>query len=125
MTGSDALSGAWLHGSRVCFDDGALVLPPAVTGVPSASWGPAKDDALYRKFYRDDRVSIFNSEGLAVINFVGSYTFTGRDSHFIYEVLPLGPLEMDLDPSALPAWRLVEKARIMRMLWDPRTQQAL
>jgi hypothetical protein len=66
--------------------------------------------------YRSNRVSIFDSEGVAAQDHIDRFSFITRES-YIYEVEPFGPLEQD---PAYFSFRFCLKAQVLHCLYAPR-----
>lgn len=75
------------------------------------------DRAIEIGHYRDERVYFFDSQGLHMRNFDNSLTFTSDKGVGIYEVAPMGELESDPDPTALPNFACCPRARVVRQVW--------
>jgi hypothetical protein len=113
------IAGPWFHASPHRFADGELILPPSKTGLSPTSWGTGLDEAIRRGAYWPSVVYLFSSEGVDVCSHLDRFTFTDPATRFVYEVEPLAAVEMDPDPSALPTWRCVARARVLRCVWEP------
>jgi hypothetical protein len=105
----------WVHQSDVELGLGACVLPSAVTGVQSSFRG-GRDDAVARGHLDPALAYIAWVETEAGID--RSFTFCGDDP-WVYEVIPIGDLLPDPDPTKLPGWQACRAARIVRVISRP------
>lgn len=114
----------WLHASRHYIPIGGYVLPPSSTG-SDPQW--ADEQTVQRAEsngqYRRDRVYIFASEDVPVDSHVGRFVFTSPD-RFIYEVIPVGPLEPDTAGGSHHTFRACAEALVKRCLYAPAREVA-
>jgi hypothetical protein len=69
--------------------------------------------------YRSDRVYVFDSDGVEIINQIGRFLFTMNGEN-IYEVEPLG--ELDIDPDVTTQhldtkFRCCVRALVVQRVW--------
>ncbi len=107
----------WLHASPSFIATGDFVLPPSESGLSPHWLSDAAGVQRAEDFgtYRSDRVSIFNSEGVAAQDHIDRFAFVTRES-YIYEVEPFGPIEQD---PAYFSFRFCLKAQVLRCLYAP------
>ena len=103
----------WLHASPMWFEPGAVLLPPAVTGIPPRTF-PAGDmaDALAKGWYDPNRVYVLWSD-VDPADHLDRFAFTRRD-YYMYEVAPVD-LGEDKDMFATGnEWYSCSKANVIR-----------
>jgi hypothetical protein len=106
-----------LHGtyaSPADIEPGQFVRSPNSLQITPRSFAYDLERAVEMGHIRLDRVSIFDSESVAVENHIGRFQFTQDRSTPIYKVEPVGDLEPDPDPIALHTFRICERARVVQ-----------
>ena len=100
----------WLHASPCVFAEGEMVSPPGNERAPR--W-PGAVEAERRGSYRRDRVYIFwSDEVIPVGDHIGRFEFATEKS-YLYEVEPIGELQIDPAAGGHDCWRCCLSARVL------------
>jgi hypothetical protein len=111
----------WIHASPAFIANGDYVLSPEESGY-SPRWADAETvrRAEERGLYRRDHVCVIKSIGASFRDHIDQFSFVTEQS-YIYEVLPIGPLEPDRDFPGHPSWWCCPRAQVLSCLRRPQS----
>jgi hypothetical protein len=108
----------WCHCSPSLIPIGDLIESPDARGTEPISWGAGWRRAVKMGQGRPDRVFVYWADNDEPINHIDRVSWALRDRYF-YEVEPIGALEPDPDPTALPGLACCERALVIRCFYRP------